>query len=250
MFNNKPYKKINREERFFCSLFAHALLTSQYVRSRFAKMVCQLGVNLDPDKLEVYLEVAALRDYWNDLGDPHQYSSETHERRCEVVGAILRLGSIDSKIINSKPMFWTKGVGSKLCFPGRWNKKALEEKDFGVLKRVKWAFNAKPDMLLLSPTGALVLEAKVESSKGQNRADGYNQIKTQKFIVELWQRLIPSFSDVPIRLATLELGSQVEDGLAWNDVIMMINRSELDSFTKECIGELGRYQANGKMVTK
>jgi hypothetical protein len=64
VFNDKPYLSVNREERFFCVLFAHALLASDSSRKRICEILFQrLDVELDPDALEVFLEVAALRDW-------------------------------------------------------------------------------------------------------------------------------------------------------------------------------------------
>jgi hypothetical protein len=40
---------------------------------------------------------------------------------------------------------------------------ALKNGGLDELIKVKWAFNAKPDILLISPESMLVIEAKVES---------------------------------------------------------------------------------------
>jgi hypothetical protein len=36
---DKPYYAVNREERFFCSLLAHALLSSAYFRRSFVELI-------------------------------------------------------------------------------------------------------------------------------------------------------------------------------------------------------------------
>jgi hypothetical protein len=54
MFNNNRYSEVDREERFFCFLFAHALLMSRSVRIGFAKLAMErCNIALDPDSLEV-----------------------------------------------------------------------------------------------------------------------------------------------------------------------------------------------------
>jgi hypothetical protein len=56
MFNTVPYWKVNREERFFCFLFGHALLSSRSVRVGFAELTkekCDMELALDPDELAV-----------------------------------------------------------------------------------------------------------------------------------------------------------------------------------------------------
>ena len=53
------YQEMNREERYFCFLLGHALLTSSLFRDRFCKLI-----GLPNEGLEVYPEAAWLRDYW------------------------------------------------------------------------------------------------------------------------------------------------------------------------------------------
>lgn len=237
MFNDKPYSAVNREERFFCSLFAHALLSSPPFRERIVGLVAdRLEMVLDPLNLHVYLEAAALRDYWRDLGDPGQYDAVTHARRRAILDAVLRSVEVDPHLIDAHELFWTAGTGSKLCYPGRWSRQQLQAVGLGKLLAVRWAFNAKPDMLLLSPSGALVLEAKVGSGEGYDDA-GYQQMETQQRVVELWRELIPCFSRIPIRLATLK-ARRDPHGIAWSDVIAELEGIEVDAFTRACFQRL------------
>lgn len=238
MFNAKPYSAVNREERFFCALTAHALLSSEVFRARFLLVIDQrLGVQIDPEQLQVYLETAALRDYWSDLGDSHVYDRATHERRRAVLNTVLMLVGVDPAVIDSNALFWTSGVGSKLWSPGRWSLRDLQQSGLAQLVQVRWAFNAKPDMLLLSPSAGVLIEAKVESGLGRIDKTGYEQLNTQRFIVDLWQKLIPSFS-LPIRLTTLTLQRAGDDRLAWSDVLAAMKDSDVDDFTQTCFRRL------------
>lgn len=244
MFNDKPYSSVNREERFFCNLFAHSLLSSAAFRQRFADFATQrLDVALDPENLQVYLETAALRDYWHDLGNATKYDADTHARRRAVLDAILRMFEIDPVVIDNTSFFWTSGPGSKLWYPGKWSKDKLKESGLDSLIQVCWAFNAKPDMLLLSPSGALVIEAKVESGEGNNDS-GYDQLGTQKLIIQLWRNLIPCFSSTPFRLTTLKL-RQSPDGITWSDVLGELDGVDIDAFTKTCFQRLVQYSQFG-----
>lgn len=127
MFNARPYAAVNREERFYCALFAHALLMSRTARERFARIAeGRLGVVLDVDCMEVFVEAAALRDYWRDLGDPVAYTGETHEARRRVVDAVLREMDLDDAIVDDLDLFWTSGLQSKLWTPGRWSIQKLK----------------------------------------------------------------------------------------------------------------------------
>jgi hypothetical protein len=151
MFNDKPYLEVNREERFFCALFGHALLSSSIIRERFARLAqSKFGITMQPATMEVYLEAAALRDYWNDLGDPVVYSDDTHRKRREVLGSLLSVMNVSEDVIDKHHLFWTSERHNKLWSPGRWKPKALKESGFAELVKLRWAFNAKPDILIVS----------------------------------------------------------------------------------------------------
>lgn len=242
MFNPKSYLAVNREERFYCFLFAHALLSSPSYRERIVALIRdRRGVELDPTALEVFVEVAALRDFWNDLGDPREYNRETHERRLAAIHAIMGMESIDPTIIDKCPVFWTGKPGSKLWYPGRWDVRELEGAGLRQLKRIRWAFNAKPDILLLSPKAGLVIEAKVESGEGRDEEAGYDQIETQKLIISLWKALIPAFERIDAEPATLKLVNSSHN-LMWEDVIPGDGEKDVDEFTRRGLAGLRRYR--------
>ena len=145
MFNNKLYIEVNREERNYCALYAHSLLSSNKVRERFSELMKnRYSLDLDPQNFEIYLEVAALRDYWNDLGDPKKYSEETHSKRLLVLKEILIDQGINEPIINKYDFFWTKGKPKKLWSPGHWSNEGIQGSGLMTLQKIKWAFNAKP----------------------------------------------------------------------------------------------------------
>ena len=243
MFQDKAYWEVNREERFYCALFAHAVLSSPKCRAGFVNWACQrFDVDFDPEEIEVYLEVAALRDYWSDLGDPVRYDSETHRRRRAVLDVILASRGVASNTVDAEPLFWTSGVGSKLWSPGRWNLERLEAAGLGALKPVRWAFNAKPDMLIMSPSGAIAIEAKVESGTGRDKKAGYDQLEIQQLITQLWTELIPVFSRMPVHLTTLLLKPGPGVGLSWMEVIDFLENDEVDNFTKKCLARLAKYR--------
>jgi len=266
LFNDKPYSSVNREERFFCALLAHALLMSTEVRGRFVRLIgSRRAVTLDPADLQVFLEAAVLRDYWNDLGDAKSYSTPTHERRLELVRELLRSVDVDPALVEQHHLFWSIGIGnSKIHSPGRWH---LPKRDFGELgqasvhklQRLKWAFNSKPDLLLLSPAGALLLEAKVESTEGVYRsADGEaplanatiaRQRDVQRLVANVMQRFVPAFRQVPIVTATLGLRGHTEQvagrtpthDITWAEVAALCDVDSVDAFTRNCLIELRRY---------
>jgi hypothetical protein len=242
MFSDNTYSEVNREERFFCFLLGHALLMSRQVRLSFADLAQRkCNVILDPDKLEVFVEAAALRDYWRELGDPVVYSTETHERRKAVLKKIFEKFDLTEDILDKHDLFWTST--RKLWNPNHWNEKALAEAGLDKLIKVKWAFNAKPDMLLASPESLLVIEAKVESPEGCKADVEYEQFKTQKLIGELWQLLIPKFQNRKLVNAILKVSSSIEDipVIQWSEIIDLISGSDVDEFTRTAMAQLNRY---------
>jgi hypothetical protein len=265
MFGSEPYLDVNREERFYCFLLGHALLVSPHVRASFTALA-QPHVALDANTLEVYVEMAALRDYWIVLGDPLEYSEETHARRRAVLEHLLSCCTLSSELIDQQDFFWTgKGDARKLWSPGRWRlpKESSEELPYAVLQNLwnlKWAMNAKPDMLLMSPGAALIVEAKVESGEGsyggKQGSEGVSkrgaraeaevftakQKDIQGLIGKLMRATIPAFRDVRISNATLGLPGREDAGEAfdftWEQVRVLCDTDEVDAFTRAAFGAL------------
>ena len=240
MFNNKPYQAVNREERFYCALFAHALLSSQLIRQRFADLVqSKLRVVLEPATFQVFLEAATLRDYWNDLGDPFTYTPETHNKRRDVLESIFNFLGVPPEAIDKHHVFWTTDEHRKLWSPGRWKSNELANAGLDQLKKVKWAFNAKPDILILSKINALMLEGKVESGEGRDQKSGYRQLEIQEMIVNFLNLLVPQFKTINFTNAVLALCPAV--GISWLEVITMVEGGGLDDFTFQCLSQLKSY---------
>lgn len=244
MFNDRPYFEVNREERFFCSLLTHALLASIDVRRRFLDSVeGRTGVRLDPEQLEVFIEAAALRDYWNELGDPTAYSADTHRARRVVLELILGEVGVPVHALDEHALFWTSPERRKLWSPGRWDERALRAAGLDPLVAVKWAFNSKPDMMLASPGCVLFIEAKLESGEGRSAA-GYEQFQVQKWTARLLHTLAPAYSRSTFHTTVLAL--RPRDGIAWSDVLSALDGAPLDAFTLRSLRALRRfYQGDG-----
>ncbi|MFW9940475.1 MAG: hypothetical protein ACFFFT_05500 [Candidatus Thorarchaeota archaeon] len=244
MVPSKKYYQFNREERFYCFLFAHTLLSSKDVKLNFIKLCkSKFGINFNSDELEVYIEAAILRDFWSDLGDPNEYSELTHQNRLEVIKNILGYCGYQMSIIEENEFFWTNGFNSKLWSPGRWDEKTLEKSGLEKLKSIKWSFNAKPDIMLISNQNVLLIEAKVESFEGVDIERGYHQKKIQELISELIPILIPYYKNYTIKNTSLELHPAT--GISWAEIAEIISASDVDDFTKNCFADLiERYKLN------
>jgi hypothetical protein len=200
---------------------------------------------LNPDKVEVYVEVAVLRDYWNDLGDPIKYETTTAQNRMKILQKILTLYEIEDCLSNPAfSFFWTSKTRKKLWNPGRWEistdeKKLLIEKKLKKLYRIKWAFNAKPDILLVSDKVAIIIEAKVESGEGINQETGYKQLIIQRdYIARIMKNLIPDFKDKEVKHIYLTKNENIKEkdycNMHWGKIKEIMQNSEVDKFTKDC----------------
>jgi hypothetical protein len=250
MFNNKAYSTINREERHYGFLFGSALIYDlNFAEAIITKYNNLIGSDLDFKQFEIYFEVAALRDYWFDLGDSFKYTPETHYKRRRILDSILQQKGYDKGIIDREKVFWTNGkIGTgKLWCPSEWNIGDLRnlEKKKNDLASVRWAFNAKPDILLVSNKSAVFIEIKIESGEGKSDS-GYNQLEIQQEISKWMKLLIPEFSDKKFYNTSLTLNNELEmKGITWLEVInalkMTTDGKPGSKYVEKCLSVLSRY---------
>ena len=83
----------------------------------------------------------------------------------------------------------------KTLYPGRWSEDSLQKADEELrhkLYMVKWAFNAIPDLLIISGGKAVLVEAKLESGLDTYKSGdfGHSQLQIQNFISELLPQIL------------------------------------------------------------
>lgn len=257
------YAKVNREERFYCMLLAHCLLSNPAARQGFSKVVestTKLGrVFSESPDFAVYIEVAALRDFWRELGNPGKWNGGLEDKRLTFLRRSLEwantlngqdeegFGTVPDELLEkrSESPFWTESKRErKLWSPARWSMKRLKayplsEHCVGRLMRLRWAFNAKPDILVLEGRTGLLIEAKVESAGGANQ-EGYDQIQTQLDILGLWKHLELPGLDGNIHLVSLGKRGELANGiphLTWQGIVAGIGKENMDPFTWGCFTE-------------
>lgn len=226
MFPDSPYYKVNREERHFGFLFMSALSLNLDARKELVAYInSTIRGEIDPAQIDVYAEVSLFRDHWRALGDPTKYSSETHSFRLQILSQMLETMNVDPSILESEPVFWTgRPSESKLYYPGKWHKDKIDnaEQAHGLkdkeLWRLRWACNAKPDIMIEDPENVVFIEIKVESDFGKSD-NGYSQVQTQKDILKIAMRLIPSMTKKRTELTTLTLNGE---GLVWSKIISIL----------------------------
>jgi hypothetical protein len=199
------YYECNREERNLAAIVYHLLLQKSRVEvQEFLKCLKVEGSDWavdseskEPDGFGIYFEYAFLRDAWNHIGrikntdgkmlDP----CEQDKRRRAILRELLMEGDIWQKlelddkttpgefnaVFNS-----ARGNHSKIHSPASWT--AFHDSIFPEkpIEKIKWAFNAKPDLVIhTSSEHAICFEFKLESGVS-NYAPEFSQLLIQEKI--------------------------------------------------------------------
>ena len=239
MFNNKEYFEVNREERHFGNLLISTIIYDEKFRCYFFNLI-NSKIN-KPEYLkgsfDIYSETAILRDYWYDLGDYRKWSPELLNKRKEIICLCMQNFNIDPIIIEKYPIFWTN---NQLWFPGKWTEKhnknlqklnSIQKENLipnNYLCRIGWAFNAKPDLLIISNNNCIIIELKLESGIGKND-DGYDQIQTQQDIIELTKITVPFFNNKSFEKILLTKEND-KVNLSWSEILY-----DLNNFSNELV---------------
>jgi hypothetical protein len=183
VLDKSSFVRIVREERLFCSVLAHLLMQGGSNLTRFMELVRRelpSGSHLDAtrENAEVYVEFTFLRDYWSSLGPNNE------AKRRFILSLLARVdglrGRVDMGFPDAIPEFNALFMGSRgrritkdIVYPGQWSVLQLNEisntrsDEFRDFCRFKWAFNIKPDIVVLLPgSRPLCIEAKLESKEG------------------------------------------------------------------------------------
>jgi hypothetical protein len=165
---DEPYYTFNREERNLAAILYHLLLTGEENLEKFLELVGQ-GPEWKLSDCEVYYEYAWLRDTWHMMDK---------EKRREWVEAHLPKGIKPPSAVNDLRS-WNEffGLTKKpssvfVQSPANWVlsrvSRRVQGDDFRDLALLKWAFNIKPDLVIITgDKRAVCIEAKVESGAGK-----------------------------------------------------------------------------------
>jgi hypothetical protein len=200
---SNEYVRYCREERNFAAVLYHLLLDE----NRLGAFLRLIGVSArDVDKVGVYFEYAHLRDLWSFVAKSETNVAAQNQRYRDAVIAMLQMRPgralpTDTRLFNE----FFIGEGSRAAsvtyiqMPSRWNDAQFQrwvefdDEDFARRAcKLKWAFNAKPDLVLhLGPDKVVCIEAKLGSGIGAYRAKtgdpkcfGMTQTKLQEFILQ------------------------------------------------------------------
>ncbi|MCB0771611.1 MAG: hypothetical protein KDC00_14520 [Flavobacteriales bacterium] len=170
---DRPYYTFNREERNLAAILYHLLLSGEENLKRFLELVDHKP-EWSVDKCEVYFEYAWLRDKWH-LMDKEVNPNEVKRNWVEArLPPSIKPPSVDKGIRAWNEFFGlTKKPSSKhIQSPANWVlagiHPSVQGNAFRKLAMLKWAFNIKPDLVIITGDNrAVCVEAKVESGAGK-----------------------------------------------------------------------------------
>ena len=177
--SNQSYTEFNREERNLSAVFFYLLLREGNLR-RFLKHI-DVAVDDDLEHSALYFEFAYLRDLWTTL-EPNTIG------RALITQFLPLRGTPDLTglpILNFNQFFGAVPAASATTVQSpcnwsmaRYDSTIADNDDFLDVCRFKWAFNAKPDIVIqLSDSRCVCIEAKLGSGEGS-----YPQIASEKAV--------------------------------------------------------------------
>jgi len=256
MLSEARFYRFAREERLFCATLAHLLMQKGPNLQTFidlinARLPGHPQIQTDrPDEAQIYLEFTFLRDHWNRLG------TNNDAKRGRIFELISKVEGLRRYTSESFPIgipeFNEYFVGERgrrieydIVYPGQWSVGALRTR-FGADREVfrdfckfKWAFNIKPDMVILLPgSPPLSIEAKLESKEGWYPAafgeraifdelfgvekGRVGQIKLQRFMFEV---LLGDPCRLVLIARTRQPETKVDAFLTWREVFAALDFS-------------------------
>jgi hypothetical protein len=183
------YYEICREEQNLCALLYHLILADQPYLARFLGLIGCSASQLDD--VEIYVEYAGLRDLWNKFGKRGHASNNKSALRPEEKNKVRRQFILDKLGLNQRKRFEQMEIQdfnrsfvssnsntspNLIQSPATWQLATLAQtfpeannEEFIRASRLKWCFNAKPDIVIFTSSEkgslekAVVIEAKFES---------------------------------------------------------------------------------------
>jgi hypothetical protein len=245
------YDAICREERNLAAIFYHLLLDPANL-ARFLELIhCDQKVS--PDEMAIFFEYAFVRDLWKS-----RVKDAATARAC--IQQFVQppdpdaLEKLSTRQFNE--FFGVAGIPSKtnIQMPARWSipKYGPHMGDDAFFLRVckfKWAFNAKPDIVVhTSRETAICIEAKIESSEGRypsssadcgefarRRLGLVRQTELQKFVFE---ELLGIHAEYVYLVPDAAQRSATHKTLTWSKTFEALDCSRSAAFIPRWIGRV------------
>jgi hypothetical protein len=160
------YHQISREKRNHAAILYHLLLSSTGNLGRFLELVEHPPAATLED-CEVYYEFAYLKDHW------YAFKRDNEAKKEYLLG--LLPPSLRSTLKHMEPLEWNRFFAARPApsphryqSPARWSPgtmpHGIEKADFAQISRLKWCFNIKPDLVIVTgERRAVCIETKFDS---------------------------------------------------------------------------------------
>jgi len=265
MLDEGPFYEFVREERLFCAALAHLLMQRGPNLATFLRLVnarLLADSRLPTARLEeaqIYVEFTFLRDYWNRLGRDNDAKrslilrllSRVDRLRCYEDESFPRTISAFNEFFMGEP---GRRIQDHIGYPGQWSVTTIfqrfgrDPEEFRDFCRFKWAFNIKPDMVVLVPGSMpLCVEAKLESKEGwyptrRHECEIFDELfgleRGRVRQIELQQFMFGVLLGEPCHSMvigrTVGVGSEVPL-LTWEDVLNELDLSSSISYVRRLV---------------
>ena len=246
---NSSYSAINREERNLAAILYHLLLLGDNL-SRFLSLI-QCPFDVLEGEMAIFLEYAYVRDLWSQIED--------NGTKRGLILELLKPTNTDElremSVLEFNTYFGAVPRPSRryIQSPGLWSLPRFDrtvgnDDEFLRICMFKWAFNAKPDIVIhTSRDEAVCIDAKLETSEGQypqaavdkknfqSRNLGYvKQTHLQRYLMEDLLGIDTQF----VFLVHRSGGKETPDSyrlLRWGEVFGSLDLSGIPRFMEEMI---------------
>jgi hypothetical protein len=265
---NVPYYDFNREERHLGAILFHLLNRPGNVDRLFA--LADIKWLVEPKEFGIYFEYSYLRDLWHALG---QQRTDANAVKLAAIQWMLKrqgfdaalcdeLGQLGTKKFNEQfigPQCASKGSIRRLPSiqsPANWRLAEFVPRlsgnaDVVAACKIKWAFKAKPDLVIhVDREHVVCLELKLESDEGTYPASGSEKtlLRARGLFAEGRTRPFPMSQRDIQRLALEDLlgleykpvyvtrnGDNGSDILSWRRLFKNLDCSQVSPFMAAAI---------------
>jgi len=276
MLSETNFYRFVREERLFCATLAHLLMQRGPNLSAFLKLINDKlphDSQIESTRLEeaqIYVEFTFLRDYWKTL-------KANDEKRSLIFDLLAKVDTLKRFTSDTFPGGFAdfnacfmgergRRIEFDIVYPGQWSVTTLfarfgaQPDEFRDFCRFKWAFNIKPDIVILLPESPpLCIEAKLESREGwypTSKAEcqifdklfGLEQGRVGQ--IKLQQFMFGVLLDDPCQSVVIGAVPEVSDVpfLAWREVFGELDLRSSIGYVHRLIGENRHVNALGRGI--
>lgn len=252
---NDGYHAICREERNVAAIFYHLLLQGDGANLRRFLDLAGCVLPLKEDETAIYFEYAYLRDLWS------ARVKDVDTARRLIIDLLAPANAAELRrmsVVELNEFFGAGPVASRdyVQMPGKWSIERFAKNipDNGAFLRTcrfKWAFNAKPDIVIhTTHDAALCVEAKVESGEGQypTKPSEIAEFKRRGIPLQgqtdlqtyILRDLLGIETEFVFLVASSSARSRTHRTVTWAEAFRALDASGCPPFVKRWIERIGR----------